>query len=630
MMKNLTKDTWQMIRQNLGSVLLFELLCRGVGVLVYLRLADRGIRLALHMTGDSYLTAGNLGRFLSRPGTLAVLLVLAAVGVLFLLFATAGLITAFQGSACDQKLTLFSVLAGALEKLRGGMSRGIWRLAVPTLAGGVWLHLILLVRVFTHVRPVNFVLMEIADSPALSLGAAGVLLVGLALVLPLAFLHFEYLAGRHTSRESRAKSRRRMKAHGPQVLLSLTAGVLAAAAGTAAVYLAGVFTAAVFVTLFVPGRLALAVMLVAAERIEQVALLGGSMGVNVLCLGILAVFYSRDGSGPGESPVQPGHGSGPGENPVQPGHGSGPEKHRRLSGGRASMDSRSRRRVTRFFCLTVLMLAVYLADLARNRFPISGELMEDIQITAHRGGSRRAPENTLAALLAAEEDMADYAEIDVQMTADGVVVLAHDRSLKRVAGISRTVASLEWAELSRLDVGSWFSPAYAGERIPTLEEVLEFSEGRLRLNIELKQTGGDRGLAGKVAELVRSYGYEEQCVITSARLEDLVQVKEAAPELKTGYVIPAAYGDYYSMDAVDFISIRQSFVNQALVEKLHSQGKEVHVWTVNQPKDMERLRLLGVDNLITDDPVLARETLYREETAETVLEYLGMVFESCC
>ena len=172
-----------------------------------------------------------------------------------------------------------------------------------------------------------------------------------------------------------------------------------------------------FRSLFVPGRLALAVMLVAAERIEQVALLGGSMGVNVLCLGILAVFYSRDGSGPGESPVQPGH-------------GSGSEKHRRLSGGRASMDSRSRRRVTRFFCLTVLMLAVYLADLARNRFPISGELMEDIQITAHRGGSRRAPENTLAALLAAEEDMADYAEIDVQMTADGVVVLAHDRSLK--------------------------------------------------------------------------------------------------------------------------------------------------------------------------------------------------------
>ncbi|MCI8742045.1 MAG: glycerophosphodiester phosphodiesterase [Lachnospiraceae bacterium] len=606
-----------MIRQNLGSVLLFELLCRGVGVPVYLRFADRGIRLALHMTGDSYLTAGNLARFLSRPGTLAVFLVLAAVGVLFLLFETAGLITAFQGSACDQKLTLFSVLAGALEKLRGGMSRGIWRLAVPTLAGGVWLHLFLLVRVFTHVRPVNFVLMEIADSPALSLGAAGVLLVGLALVLPLAFLHFEYLAGRHTSRESRAKSRRRMKAHGPQVLLSLTAGVLAAAAGTAAVYLAGVFAAAVFVTLFVPGRLALAVMFLAAERIEQVALLGGSMGVNVLCLGILAVFYSRDGSEPGE-------------NPIQPAHGSGPEKHRRLSGGRASMDSRSRRRVTRFFCLTVLMLAVYLADLARNRFPISGELMEDIQITAHRGGSRRAPENTLAALLAAEEDMADYAEIDVQLTADGVVVLAHDRSLKRVAGISRTVASLEWAELSRLDVGSWFSPAYAGERIPTLEEVLEFSEGRLRLNIELKQTGGDRVLAGKVAELVRSYGYEEQCVITSTRLEDLVQVKQAAPELKTGYVIPAAYGDYYSMEAVDFISIRQSFVNQALVEKLHSQGKEVHVWTVNQPKDMERLRLLGVDNLITDDPVLARETLYREETAETVLEYLGMVFESCC
>ena len=89
-MKNLTKETWKMISTNGASVLLFELLYRGITAPVYLRFADRGIRLALRMTGDSYLTAGNIGKFLLHPGTLAVLMGLGAVGVLLMLFETAG------------------------------------------------------------------------------------------------------------------------------------------------------------------------------------------------------------------------------------------------------------------------------------------------------------------------------------------------------------------------------------------------------------------------------------------------------------------------------------------------------------------------------------------------------------
>ena len=157
--------------------------------------------------------------------------------------------------------------------------------------------------------------------------------------------------------------------------------------------------------------------------------------------------------------------------------------------------------------------------------------------------------------------------------------------------------------------------------------MLEFCFGRLRLNIEIKNVGPDSPIPELVAELVRAYGYEEQCVITSTSLGYLVRVKQAAPELKTGYVIAAAYGDFYSLEEVDFISIRHSFVTQALVDKLHSQGKEIHVWTVNRRNDMERLRLLDVDNLITDDPVLAREILYQEEAAQSLMEYLRMIYE---
>ena len=114
--------------------------------------------------------------------------------------------------------------------------------------------------------------------------------------------------------------------------------------------------------------------------------------------------------------------------------------------------------------------------------------------------------------------MADYSEIDVQTTADGIVVLCHDLNLKRVAGVDRTLGSMTYSQLEQLDVGSHFSPEFKGERIPALREVLEACKGRMKLNIELKNIGNDTSLPEQVAALVREYGMEEQCVITSVKL----------------------------------------------------------------------------------------------------------------
>ena len=137
------------------------------------------------------------------------------------------------------------------------------------------------------------------------------------------------------------------------------------------------------------------------------------------------------------------------------------------------------------------------------------------EITAHRGSSKMAPENTMAALEAAMEEMADYSEIDVQTTADGIVVLCHDLNLKRVAGVDRTLGSMTYSQLEQLDVGSHFSPEFNGERIPALREVLEACKGRMKLNIELKNIGNDTSLPEQVAALVKEYDMEDQCVITS-------------------------------------------------------------------------------------------------------------------
>ena len=119
----------------------------------------------------------------------------------------------------------------------------------------------------------------------------------------------------------------------------------------------------------------------------------------------------------------------------------------------------------------------------------------------------------------------------------------------------------------------------------------------------------------------------EQCVVTSVRFSYLARIKELDPEIRTGYIISAAYGDYYSSDDIDFISLRSSFVSERLVEAAHEKGKAVHAWTVNSKSEMERMKMLGVDNIITDYPVIAREILYREAATESLLEYLRLVLK---
>ena len=170
----------------------------------------------------------------------------------------------------------------------------------------------------------------------------------------------------------------------------------------------------------------------------------------------------------------------------------------------------------------------------------------------------------MAAMELAVENLADFVEIDVQETADGVVVLGHDSTLKRVAGVNRTIGSYTLEDLQDLDVGKWFSKEFEGERIPTLADIMEFCKGRVKMNIEIKNLGKDSPLPDKVVELISDFQMKEQCVVTSTRLSYLSRVKELDPDIRTGYIISAAYGDYYSDDDVDFISIRSSFVSGKL------------------------------------------------------------------
>jgi glycerophosphoryl diester phosphodiesterase len=253
-------------------------------------------------------------------------------------------------------------------------------------------------------------------------------------------------------------------------------------------------------------------------------------------------------------------------------------------------------------------VAMVLAIAAGAAFIEDLDLNRHLAVTAHRGSSLKAPENTMSALRLAVADGANYAEIDVQTTADGVVILMHDADLMRVASVNRKIQDIRYEELREIDIGSWFSPDFSNERTATLEEAIAFARGRIRLNIELKYNRPDPELARKVGHMVRRNAFAEACVITSLDYQELRKIKESFPEIKAGLIVFRALGNLAQTEA-DFLSIDAAQVTPRLVREAHHNGKEIHVWTVNDVQTTLTMIEVGADNIITDNPEFVQNVI---------------------
>lgn len=279
-------------------------------------------------------------------------------------------------------------------------------------------------------------------------------------------------------------------------------------------------------------------------------------------------------------------------------------------------------------CFTVAALGlnlsyVYSVFTGKANFRLA--LFQNPTVMAHRGLSADAPENTLYAFSDAISVGADFIELDVQQTRDGVLVVMHDSNLKRTTGVNKDIWDVDYADIQNLDAGSWFDPAYANARIPTLEETLQFVDKRVKLNIEIKPTKhGTDTLEQDVAELITQYQYTDACYVTSFSYGSLKKVKEVNPEIRTGYLMSVAYGQFYSLKYADAFSLNKVFVTSQVVNAAHQQGKQIFAWTVNSMSEVRSLCNLHVDSIITDDPVMVQNVISRDSTGETlrsVLDY---------
>ncbi len=247
--------------------------------------------------------------------------------------------------------------------------------------------------------------------------------------------------------------------------------------------------------------------------------------------------------------------------------------------------------------------------------------LEGLQVIAHRGGADVAPEGTLPLFRQADSLGADILELDLRRSADGALVVFHDRRVHRVTEDTGRVDRLTLARLQALDAGYRWSPdggrthPYRGKglRIPTLEEFLAAFPGR-RLLVELKS--GHEDSARRLCDDLRSHGMESLTIVASFRHETLSAFREACPEVATsasarevaidwglralrldGLVEPA-FDAYHVPESAGPIDL----VNPRFVEGARRRGLPVQVWTVNREEDMERLIETGVDGIMTDRP----------------------------
>jgi glycerophosphoryl diester phosphodiesterase len=256
----------------------------------------------------------------------------------------------------------------------------------------------------------------------------------------------------------------------------------------------------------------------------------------------------------------------------------------------------------------VAVAAVFIGPAASVLYAVAmaRDMMEHrpVRITAHRAGSAHAPENSIAALRRALAAGTDDVEVDVQLTADGQVVLMHDRDLRRMTGDPRAVSEVTLADLQQLRLRD--TSGNAEEPIPTLSEFLAACDDTVRLNIELKETGRAPGLPRAVVDVVRQHDMTDRAGVSCFHLPPLLAVRINEPPMPIGMILSAVQGDMTRLP-VDFLSLHQRLVSAPLVRRAHERGMEVHVWSVNDRETALRQLDLGCDNLITSDPVEMRK-----------------------
>ncbi|OEU84363.1 MAG: hypothetical protein BA865_11130 [Desulfobacterales bacterium S5133MH4] len=214
-------------------------------------------------------------------------------------------------------------------------------------------------------------------------------------------------------------------------------------------------------------------------------------------------------------------------------------------------------------------------------------------IMGHRGAAALEPENTLLSIARAMEIGVDAVEIDVHLSKDKEIVVIHDSTVDRTTNGTGPVSTYTLREMKRLDAGK-------GETIPTLQEVIDLIDNKVRLVIELKQEGTE----GTVVELIKKNNLAHNVYVISFWHNLVKTVKEMHSRIKTGVLLVGCPVDacIATQASADALVMKYTFVNRRFVETAHKQGLKVLIWNIDDTELLKPYADMGVDGIGSNDP----------------------------
>lgn len=590
--------TFGLLKLNIGTLLVFELLYKFASMAVFKPLLTGVMKLALKAQGLSYLSDETIGTFIRSPLTWFFLLLIVLGMAFFTLFDICCIITCIHASFRKQAMPLLALMRKGLKtSLRVIYQRNI-----------VMILYLLIIIPMTHVLVISgyitkFTVPQFIVDYIMSHTWLAILYIGFWIYIGLRSFHWIYslhyfCLENCNFKQARKRSWKLQKNHYWTDLII----VLGWSAACIGIYYGVILSGSWLVSRV---NQALPTQdLFSSLTLSGISLLMDVCGALFFCFDlplfficISLLFYYRKAAA-GERI---------------------PRVFRDLDNAYRITNTRWVKKIymyrKRIIALSiVVVIGVNFAyNFADRRGVLHMGLGNPVEVTAHRGYSAAYPENTIPAFKGAIQVGADWAELDVQQTADGEVIVMHDSNLKRTTGLDKEVWQVTWDEIKDLDNGSWFDKKYQTVRIPTLEEVLKVCRGKIHLNIEIKPSGHDKDLEEQVAKLLKKYHMRDTCVVSSLKYDSLRKIKEADDSIETAYITSVSYGNFTDLEYADGYSVESTLLSKSFVNKAQKAGKQIYVWTVNSEERLEKVVGMGIDNVITDDPVMAKELIYEQE-----------------
>ncbi|MCC0633157.1 glycerophosphodiester phosphodiesterase [Clostridioides sp. ZZV15-6388] len=584
MKKRILNNFIKLVKYNWSTLILFELFHKGLALLIILPSIKFVLSSSMKSANIVYLSTDNIGEILTNP--LSIILAILSIIILafYMFFEFTSVIICFDKSRISEKITLFKLIKLSLKKSINILNPKNILLFVFVLLIVPLTNIALTSGFIGKIKLPEYILDYISSNIVLNIIYIVLILILYISVIRWIFSIHEVTLNTNSFKEARNKSASLTKGKAIKLILySLGLSLIVTVIGYI-IYHVIIILIGIWTKNYTNANFLKDIFISRCIMFNDYATFISSIAIFIISTGFISAFYYE-------------------YNDIRV-YKKNLEKQKNSIGAVLKVTLK----------IVVILFVLHIESMMyslNNDILFNTSFFYNTTATAHRVSALVAPENTIAAFKETFITQAEYAEIDVQETKDGELILFHDSNFERVTGVDKNVWEVDYDEIKTYDAGSHFRSDFAGEKIPTLDEAMKYSKGKIKLLIEIKFNGHEKtDVEKRVLELIKSNRLDSQCVIASMNKNVLKRVKKLNPNMVTCYLTAVAYGNFYDWDYVDIYGIESTFINKKVVDNIHQKGKQVFVWTINSSKLMKKMISLNVDSIITDNPFLVDDVIY--------------------